>query len=130
MPLNCPKKYLETARCLICPDNKEGYCRALCPPKECKRLIKDILTTDERISILESQIVNIRYLEDVEEIESRLVSLESRIEESFRLLEKMGNILEKASTLQETVNLTLSKFSKRLLELEEFKKSSYSKEIF
>ena len=123
MPLNCPINKIGIADCLTCDNNylQEGWCTALCPPKNNRRLIRDIMTADERLTLLENQIVNIRHLESVEDISERLVSLEDSINEAFMLLEKMGKILEKANTLQETVNLTLSKFSKRIISLEDKK---------
>lgn len=118
-PRNCPKNELGIAECLICSYNRDGYCWALCPPEKCKKPINDILTLEERISIIEAQISNIRYLEDVEDMTERLISLESLASKLEIDYKEISRITQSLNTLQETVNLTLSKFSKRLISLEE-----------
>lgn len=124
MPINCPIKRLDYFDCILCGNNREGYCWALCPPKELKKPLNEILTLEERLSILEDKITNIQYLENIENLEERLVSLESLTDELQRRILTFKETESKYNTMYDTVNNTLSNFSKKLVSLENTKDSN------
>ncbi len=121
-PQNCPKNKIETNACLLCSDNRDGYCWGLCPPKDNRQPINDILTLEERISILESRFENHAYLESevdrLNDTEQRLINLE---ELSYRMESRLNSLQEaesKFNAMYDTLNNTLSNFSKKLVSLE------------
>jgi oligoendopeptidase F len=129
MPIKCPKNRLEFYDCLKCFDNHDGYCWGLCPPKDNQVPLKEMLTLEERMSLLEIKIENIQYLEDIENLEERLVSLESLTDEIQRRISTFQEIESKYNMMYDTMNNTLSNFSKKIVSLEEHKINS-NKEPF
>jgi chromosome segregation ATPase len=121
MPERCPKKKLGASDCLLCFDNIEGYCWGLCPPKECKRDINEILTTSERLSILEASLENIKYLQDLEYIEPRIKQMEELLMNLESRYKDIQGKIDTLNSLENSINLTLQRFSKRLLILEDSK---------
>jgi hypothetical protein len=121
MPINCPKNRIDYFGCILCGENKEGYCWALCPPKSEKRSLKEILTPDERMSLLEDKVSNIQYLETIENLEERLASLESLSYDIQRRIQSFQETESKFNMMYDTMNNTLSKFSKKLVTLEDSK---------
>ncbi len=134
MPSQCPKNKINYYDCILCSDNRDGYCWGLCPPKECKQPINDILTIEERLAILEDRFENHDYLEKEElkslEIEERLVYLE---ELSYKLetrLQTFHEIESKYNSMYDTLNNSLSYLSKKIVNLEESSKSKGIKHRF
>jgi hypothetical protein len=119
VPANCPIKKLGLTDCILCHNNRDGYCWGLCPPKECKRPLDDILTVSERLYLLEGSLENIKCLGNVEELEKRIRYMESLVDTLEKKTLKQQIIIDQLNTLQDTVNLTLQRFSKRLIILEE-----------
>ncbi len=114
MPYNCPLKKENYFDCILCLNNREGYCWGLCPPKECKRALRDILTLGERISLLEDKLEN-RDIIECAEIEN-LGGLQEIVQKKLDEFQKLINLFQGKFQY-------LSILSKKIVTLEESSKS-------
>jgi hypothetical protein len=73
------------------------------------------------MSILEAHTENNDYLNSLEEIEPRIAKIEVLLDNLEKRLFNLDRIVGQINSLQDTVNLTLANFSKRLIKLEESK---------
>jgi len=82
MPLNCPRNIPDYDACLDCRLRYENQCRANLPVSQ---NLADILTEEERISILENKrgtsvsIVTISH-QDYQQLQRLILSLQEKIE--------------------------------------------------
>ncbi len=107
MPLNCPDFKTDLHACDDCA--RDGYCVHFCPPKEARVLISTILTTEEKIAILEDRC---DFLEDIIKTSKPLMAslMKQTIHRTTEnekqisaLLEKINNLLSKKKQLNKDI---------------------------
>jgi len=118
MPIQCPKNKLNYYDCILCSDNREGYCWGLCPPKECKRSLREIISLEERVNILEDRLDNRTGIDDItiDNLANIQKDVEHRLEEFQKLITLFQGKFQYLNTL-----------SKKIVTLEESSKSKGTK---